>query len=67
MNMGSIVVMTPKEFASLRRELAIMQREVLQGGPWRASVGILASIVSMAVPTNIAEDDHHVNRLIEAD
>lgn len=63
---GYVVILTKKEHKKLAKELSIMQREQLQGGPFDLSVSILHDIVHHAVDSDCSAEDSSVNRLIAA-
>ena len=53
LNKGVVLVMDQEEFDAIKREWAIMQQEVLQGGPWDTTVKILGTIINCAVDTDL--------------
>lgn len=56
-NWGCVIVVDHETMLKLKHELEVMQQEVLQGGPWENSVGLLWRVCNESVPTSLADDD----------
>lgn len=64
LNKGYVVVLTTEDHARLAGELATMQLEVLQGGPWATAVGILCAIVENSVDTDLSHEEDQNERIM---
>lgn len=64
MNKGYVVVLSQEEHDKLKNELKIMQKEILEGGPWSLSVSILYSIVHNSVNTDLSCEEDQSERIL---